>query len=113
MRVTSSHLDINYESVTFSGLITPTAGGLGSSTGPRGAILLTVSTAQGLELLLSSPLVRVAISVTGKCSHWDGGRALGRALLIAATFAESPHPSVKREVIASFCFSFQMEPEGN
>lgn len=75
--VKQSHLHINYESVTFPSLISPTAGWSGPSTRPWGGqILLTVGKARGLELLLSSTPACVAISAAGKFSQCDEGCAL-------------------------------------
>lgn len=80
LRVRWSHLDMHYESVTFSSLITPTAGWSGLwQEAPGGQILLTARRAQGLECLLSSVLVSVAISGAGRFPHCDEGHALHQA----------------------------------
>ena len=48
--------------------------------GPQGANFAHSQQAHGLELLLSSTLVRVAILVGGKFSHCDECHTLGQGL---------------------------------
>lgn len=77
---------------------------------PVGQNLLIVFRAHHLELLLLSTLVCEAISVAGKFSHCDEGHALDQGLaplwapLIPLTFAESPDPSFKLDIIARSSF---------